>query len=72
MPKVFAAIAGAVGHAVRAFPESRQQQIEREMANSIMRSGGRLTDSLEFEMMQHLLGETSHSVEARLRGSISF
>jgi hypothetical protein len=57
MYNVVATVTGAVGRAIRAIPESRQKQIERETAELIARSGGRLTDSLEFEMMQHLLGE---------------
>jgi hypothetical protein len=57
MYNVVATVTGAVGRAIRAIPESRQKQIERETAELIARSGGRLTDSLEFEMMRHLLGE---------------
>jgi hypothetical protein len=56
MHNVVATVSGAVGRAIRAIPESRQKQIERETTEFITRSGGRLTDSLEFEMMQHLLG----------------
>ena len=33
---------------------SRQRQAEREIAQHLARSGGRLTDSLEREMMQSL------------------
>ena len=57
MHNVVATVTGVVGRAIRAIPESRQKRIEREVAEFIERSGGRLTDSLEFEMVQHLLGE---------------
>jgi hypothetical protein len=33
----------------------RQRQLDREMADFIARSGGRLSDDLERRMMQHLL-----------------
>jgi len=37
-----------------ALVHSRQRQAEREIARHLARSGGRLTDSLEREMMQNL------------------
>ena len=72
MPKVVTAVAGVLGRAIRAVPEARQKQIDREMASLIVRSGGRLTDGLEFEMMQRALGETSHLLETQLTDRAGF
>ena len=63
MSKVVTAVTRALGRAIRAVPDSRQKQIDREMANLMMQSGGRLTDSLEFEMIQRALGRTSHFLQ---------
>jgi hypothetical protein len=60
MSKAVTAVTRALGRAIRAVPDSRQKQIDREMANLIMQSGGRLTDSLEFEMIERALGRASH------------
>jgi hypothetical protein len=65
VPKVVSAVAETLGRVNPAVPESRQKRIEREMVNLVISSGGRLTDSLEFEMTQRLLGETSHLVETQ-------
>lgn len=39
---------------VNAFMSARQRRLEREIAEFLSRSGGRLTDNLEREMMQRL------------------
>jgi len=59
-------VRGALGRALRALPKLQQKQIDHEMANLIMRSGGRLTDSLEFELMQRALGGASHLLETKV------
>ena len=40
---------------VRAMVESRQRQIDREIARFLARSGGRLTDDMERRLTQYLL-----------------
>jgi tryptophan 2,3-dioxygenase len=35
--------------------ETRQEQIEREVARFVARSGGRITDDIERKIMQHFL-----------------
>jgi hypothetical protein len=52
-----AMIMGVVYRAVRALPESCQNQCDRELAEFVERSGCRLADSIEFAMMQHLLNQ---------------
>jgi len=38
-----------------AFAEQRQREVDREIARVLARSGGRITDSVEREMMQKAL-----------------
>ena len=66
MPRMVSAVTGAVGRALGVVPKLQHKQLDREMANLIMRSGGRLTDSVEFEIMQRALGGTSHLLEAKV------
>ena len=39
--------------------ETRQEQIEREVARFVARSGGRITDDIERQIMQHFFGSKS-------------
>ena len=41
---------------VQAMLESRQGQVDRELACFLARSGGRLTDDIERRITEHLLG----------------
>jgi hypothetical protein len=38
-----------------AFAQQRQREVDRELARVLVRSGGRITDSMEREMMQKAL-----------------
>jgi hypothetical protein len=66
-----AKIMGAV-FAVRAIPESRQNQSDRELAEFVEHSGCRLTDSIKFAMMQHLLNRDQPLVIGEVATSRSF
>ncbi len=46
---------GLVARLLDAIMESRQRQAEREIARLIELRGGKLTDSLEFQISQHAL-----------------
>jgi hypothetical protein len=46
---------GLLRRIFNAFMESRQRQVDRDIARFIARSGGRLTDDMERQMMQRLL-----------------
>jgi hypothetical protein len=68
-----AMIMGAVYRAVRAVPESCcQKQSDRELAEFVERSGCRLTDSIEFAMMRHLLNRDQPLVIGEVTTSRSF
>jgi hypothetical protein len=59
---------------MRAIPEAHHQRIDREIADWVAHSGGRLTDGPEFEMTQHLfcalsLSDCSIDPEISRRGS---
>jgi hypothetical protein len=56
--KVVAKILGVVYRATGAGVGLRLNQHDRELARLLVRSGGRLTDSLEFELVQRLLSES--------------
>jgi len=62
MHKVVAKITGVLYRAMGATADLRQKQLNREMARLLVRSGGRLTDSLEFELVQRLLSESRNFV----------
>jgi hypothetical protein len=46
---------GVVHRGACAMPALYQEQIERELAEFLLRSGGRLNDRIEFDVMQYLL-----------------
>jgi len=46
---------GILRRAVQAMFESRQAQVDREIARFLARSGGRLTDDMERRLTEHLL-----------------
>ena len=46
---------GLLRRIVRAMVESRQRQIDREIARFLARSGGRLTGDMERRLTEHLL-----------------
>ena len=46
---------GLLRRIVRAVVESRQRQIDREIARFLARSGGRLTGDMERRLTEHLL-----------------
>ena len=50
---VIALITGALWRIGDAILDSRQRQAEREIAQYIARSGGRLTDDIERQAMRH-------------------
>ena len=58
MHKVVAKITGVLYRATSAGGDLRLRQHDRELARLLVRSGGRLTDSLEFESLQRLLSES--------------
>jgi hypothetical protein len=72
MNNAVAKIMGAVYRAASAVPESRQEQTDRELAEFVARSGGRLTDSIEFAMVQHLLNPDQTLVIGELTCARSF
>ena len=49
-----AAYSGLLGRIYDAFHASRQRQADRDVAAYIQRSGGRLTDSVERELMERV------------------
>jgi hypothetical protein len=63
MNNVVAKISVVAWRAFSVLPVSRQKQFDRELARFLARSGGRLTDGIEFEMTQHLLGSMSNFCE---------
>jgi hypothetical protein len=67
-----AKIKGAVCRAVRDMPESRRSQSDRELAEFVEHSGCRLTDSIKFAMMQHLLNRDQPLVIGEVATSRSF
>jgi hypothetical protein len=62
MHKVVAKITGVLYRATDAGVDLRLKQHDRELARLLARSGGRLTDSLEFESMQRLLNESRNFI----------
>lgn len=51
---VVVTITGVMRRIADAIFESRQRQADREIAQFLARSGGRLTDDIEHQMMRHL------------------
>jgi hypothetical protein len=62
MHKVVAKITGVLYRATGAGADLRLKQHDRELARLLARSGGRLTDSLEFESVQRLLNESRNFI----------
>ena len=62
MHKVVAKITGVLCRATGAGVALRLKQLDRELARLLVCSGGRLTDSLEFELVQRLLSERRNFV----------
>jgi hypothetical protein len=49
---------GILRRIVQAMLESRQRQVDREIAHFLTRSGGRLTDDMERRLTEHLLSRS--------------
>ncbi|CAN0430689.1 unnamed protein product [Phaeothamnion confervicola] len=62
MPKrgLLATIGNGLRWIGRAIVDARRRQAERDMGRFIAGSGGRLTDSIERQMLQHLCGPNSN------------
>lgn len=56
---ILAMIANGLRGIGRAVIEARQRQVERQMVAILARSGWRLTDDVERQMMEHLCGPRS-------------
>jgi hypothetical protein len=60
--KVVEKITGVLFRAKDATAELRPKRADRDLVKFLLRSGGRLTDSLEFEFFEHLLAERRNLV----------
>jgi hypothetical protein len=54
-PPVAPAKGGLLRRIFAAIAETRRRQVERELAQFVVRRGGRITDDLERQMMQFLM-----------------
>jgi hypothetical protein len=62
MHKVVEKITGVLYRAKDATAELRPKRADRDLVKFLLRSGGRLTDSLEFEFFERLLAERRNLV----------